>query len=141
MQEKKISDWELPNIEGDLPLRPSALKGNVIVLEFWFKNCPPCVEAIPALNNLYKKYGNTNFEFYGIEFLNETKENVNKYIEGKNIQYPMLYNGKAIASLYKISSAPTFLIVDKTGIIRYAKSGFNKKEIVDVIEKYLQYEN
>jgi thiol-disulfide isomerase/thioredoxin len=37
-------------------LKLSALKGKVVVLNFWFIGCAPCIAELPALNKLVDEY-------------------------------------------------------------------------------------
>lgn len=136
---KELTNWELPELKSNNLINPSKLKGNVILLEFWFKNCGGCVMAIPSLNKIKSKFEKDNFKIYGVEFIeNYPIDNLKKYITDQNILYPTLYKGKAIASNYGIRSAPTFMIIDKNGTIIHIKSGYseeNMNEIIEIIEK------
>lgn len=136
---KELTNWELPELMSNNLVNPSKLKGNVILLEFWFKNCGGCVMAIPSLNKIKTRFEKDNFKIYGVEFIeNYPVDNLKKYIADQKISYPTLYQGKAIASNYGIRSAPTFMIVDKNGTIIHINSGYseeNMNEIINVIEK------
>ena len=48
------SDFNATDLEGN-EYSLSNLKGKIRVLNFWFTTCKPCVEEIPALNELVKK--------------------------------------------------------------------------------------
>ena len=39
------------------PFSDSDLKNQVVVINFWFEKCPPCIAEMPELNNLVSKYG------------------------------------------------------------------------------------
>lgn len=136
---KNLTNWELPELMSNTLVNPSKLKGNVILLEFWFKNCGGCVMAIPSLNKIKTRFEKDNFKIYGVEFIeNYPIDNLKKYIADQKIIYPTLYKGKVIASNYGIRSAPTFMIIDKNGTIIHIKSGFSEKnmnEIIDIIKK------
>ena len=126
---KSLTDWELPKLTNDVLVNPSKLKGNVILLEFWFKGCGGCVAAIPSLNKIKTKFENDNFKIYGIEFIEDnSKENLAKYISEQNILYPNLYKGKTITLNYGIRSAPTFMIINKKGTIIHIKNLTKKFE-------------
>ena len=136
---KKLTDWELPELKNDVLVNPSKLKGNVILLEFWFKNCGGCLVAIPSLNAIKTRFENENFKLYGIEFIEDvSKEMLGKYVKEQNILFPNLYKGKTVASNFGIRGAPTFMLIDKTGTIIHINTGFTKDimdEIISKIEK------
>lgn len=135
---KGIENWKLPYLKMDSMVDFSKLKGNLILLEFWFKNCGPCVQAVPSLNAIYQKYKSDQFQLFGIEYReNFSQENLIDYVEKIKIAYPTLYKGKNLASSYGISAAPTFILIDKQGNIIYSESGFNEEEIITVIEANL----
>ncbi|MHA7056790.1 redoxin domain-containing protein [Aquimarina sp. M1] len=134
---KKMASWELPELKTQNKVNPAQLKGEIVLLDFWFPNCPPCVESQPVLNEIYAKYKNKGLKLYAAEFTNEKREDLINYVEKQKITYPILYNAKVIASTYKITAAPTVIIINKNGIVIYAKPGFNKEEITKLIEENL----
>jgi thiol-disulfide isomerase/thioredoxin len=132
---KEIGTWQIPNLENDKLVDFSKFKGNVVLLEFWFKFCGPCVKAVPELNELNKKYKNDNFLLYGVEFREDfLKENLQEYVSKININYPVLYKGKELANKHSVRAAPTFMILDKKGKIIYLESGFDKEKIESIIK-------
>lgn len=42
------------------------LKNEIVVINFWFENCPPCIAEMPELNKLVAKYGKKGVRFIGI---------------------------------------------------------------------------
>ncbi|MBU2903892.1 TlpA family protein disulfide reductase [Arenibacter algicola] len=135
---KDIKQWELPNLEDDSMVDVSKLRGNVILLEFWFKNCGPCVQAVPKLNAIHEKYKHGKFRLFGIEYREDfPQENLMAYIEKIKMAYPTLYKGGSLAATYEVTAAPTFVLISKKGDVVYAESGFNEKEIIKLIEANL----
>ncbi len=135
---KSFDSWKLPNLENDAMVNFSDFNGNVVLLEFWFKNCGPCIKAVPGLNSIHEKYKNDNFKLFGIEFLeNFPKENLQFYISKIKMAYPTLYKGKDFADKYEISAAPTILLINKKGEIIYTKSGYDEVEVLRLIEENL----
>ena len=135
---KVIENWKLPYLNKNSMADFSNLKGNLILLEFWFKNCGPCVQAVPKLNSIYQKYKNDNFQLFGIEYQEDfPQENLIEYVDKIKMAYPTLYKGKNIAASYGISAAPTFILINKQGDIIYSASGFNEDEIITLIETNL----
>lgn len=135
---KNIGDWEIPNLRTKEVVNFSNLKGKVVLLEFWFRYCGPCVQAIPSLNKLYNNYKQKGLIFYSIEFREEaSREDYLKYADKVNMEYPLLYNGKEIAESQGVTGAPTFIIMDKQGRIIYNKPGFNYSELKIILDKNL----
>jgi thiol-disulfide isomerase/thioredoxin len=134
----KIETWKIPNIENDELVDFSKFKGNVVLLEFWFKFCGPCVKAVPHLNSIHQKYKDDKFLLYGVEFLEDfPRENLQEYILKIKMNYPVLYKGKKLANTYSIRSAPTIMVIDKKGNIVYLESGFDQEKIEKIIKENL----
>ena len=137
-EKQKIGEWKIPNLENDKLVDFSKFKGNVVLLEFWFKFCGPCIKAVPELNELREKYKINKFLLYGVEFREGfPKENLQEYVSKIKINYPVLYKGKELANKYSVQAAPTFMIIDKKGNIVYLESGFDKEKIERVIKDNL----
>lgn len=52
--ERRAPDFELPNLRGE-KIKLSSLRGKVVILNFWSKTCPPCLEEMPSLAELSHK--------------------------------------------------------------------------------------
>nr|WP_239000355.1 TlpA disulfide reductase family protein [Hyunsoonleella ulvae] len=127
---KQIKSFELPVLNKENTINISKLKGNVILLEFWFKGCGPCLASIPSLNKIEEKYRGKKFKLYGIETKEKnTSDELISYIKKQNIQYENLSNGKKFSEAYNVVSAPTFFLIDKNGTIVSIKTGYSKQNM------------
>lgn len=61
------------------------LKGKVVVINFWFVACKPCVEEIPELNELVEKYEEKDVVFLGFALDNEKR--LNSFLEKTPFKY------------------------------------------------------
>jgi thiol-disulfide isomerase/thioredoxin len=127
--------WELPLVVGSGKLNLEQLKGKIVLLEFWFKNCGPCIAAVPELNGLKNKYNGLPFELVGINAEDTQKEAI-WFVEKKKVTYTTVYEGNEIAKIYGISGYPTTVLLDKNGNVLYA-GGFDKERIENLINKNL----
>jgi thiol-disulfide isomerase/thioredoxin len=127
--------WELPLVVGPGKLSLEQLKGKVVLLEFWFKNCGPCIAAVPELNGLRNKYNGLPFELIGIN-AEDTKKDALWFVEKRKVSYTTVYEGNETAKIYGISGYPTTVLLDKNGIVLYA-GGFDKERIENLINKNL----
>jgi len=88
--------------------------GKVVVLNFWFTTCPPCIEEIPAINDIYKKYKkNLDVVFASITF--NKSEKVNSFIEKHPILLPMVIENREAAKTFNVQGYPTNLVIGMDG--------------------------
>jgi len=107
------------------------LKGKIIVMEFWIKNCGYCIAAFNSLKELQTKYGD-EIEILSINAYDKN-EDIAFFYTRENPVYKMLYNGNSVAKKLGINSYPTVLIIDTHGPVLYSSTGFNKEKIEAII--------
>ena len=110
---KKAPDFKMQDENGNnISLESS--KGKVVVLNFWFASCKPCITEVPELNKVYEKYGSdTNVVFASVTF--EKENQVKSFLEKYPFSYPMVSDAKEICELFNVSAYPTNIIIDKNG--------------------------
>lgn len=128
-------DWTLPLYNQNENISISQLKGKVILLDFWFKNCGACIASVPHLNTLTEKYEGKNFEILGVNTW-DSKADIEWFANKHQITFPVLMNGKELAEKYGIYAFPTLILIDQEGKILYS-GGFDQSKIEDLIEKAL----
>lgn len=123
---KLAPNWQLPSTTKGL-YELSKNKGKLILLEFWFVGCPPCVRAEPYLNRLTNQYDSSEFEIVSIEFQNELGK-IEEYLKSKKLKnnYKILYGGKEVANEYGVQVGPTFILLNDEGKILFSKFGFTE---------------
>lgn len=122
---KSTPDYKMKDIYGNT-ISSENTKGKVVVLNFWFTACKPCISEIPELNEVYEKYINdTNVVFASITF--DKQDKVNLFLKKYPIQYPMVSDAKEVCDLFNISSYPTNIVIDKEGkYFDYTSGSFPK---------------
>ncbi len=119
---------------------------NVIILDFWYMTCPPCIKSIPQLNNIYKKYESKGVKFFGLNDIDTDSISRTKLIpfrKKKEIKYPIVLIDRSISEKHKVIGYPTFYIINKSGEIEYSKLGYSEnleKEVDSVLNTILKYE-
>ncbi len=117
----------------------SNLLGKVIVIKFWFLRCGPCLEEIPALNELADKYRN-NPQVTFLAPATDKFEAVQKFMTKKDFRYKVLYDTYDIHGDYKVAGYPTHMIIHKNGTVAKVYTGKNSNlvhSISQVIEQAL----
>lgn len=133
---KPAPDFDLVSIEGKR-VKLDDLKGKVILVEFWFVQCPGCKRSIPFLNKLQSKYSKDKFEIIGIEYMNANKGAVVDYVKNNRINYTTLLFGKTVAARYDVFGGPTFALIDQNGTIVYDAFGLNEFALSEAIDNLL----
>ena len=100
------------------------LQGKVVLIDFWGTWCPPCVESVPELRNLHKKYSKEPaFVLIGIS--SDREDDVWRDFTEKNKMVWPQYRDKdgKILRAFGVRSFPTYVIIDHEGIVRHRSVG------------------
>ncbi len=112
----------LTDIRGE-SISLSALKGKLVLLDFWTTWCPPCRADAPALDKLYQKYGSKDFTIIGIS-VSEERAVVEKFIGEHPHLFPVaLTSENDMPRAFQIGTFPTYVIIDRDGNVAGAVEG------------------
>lgn len=113
---------------GTDPVDLGALRGRVVVLDFWASWCGPCRMMMPALNRLAER-----FRAQGLSVIGLTDEPVNiarAVGTQMGIRYTLASNPTAMGS-YGVQSLPTLVLVDRAGIVREVTVGYESPRALE----------
>jgi thiol-disulfide isomerase/thioredoxin len=139
-----------PEIKGDKvwinsePLKLDQLRGKVLLIQFWARECPFCAETLPQVRGLYEKYSSKGLVIIGVHTPRADNEKdiskVQEAVTAKNIRYPIVIdNDYQIWTDYLCAAWPSAYVVDQHGVIRFNNSGVGRyEEIERVIEGLLK---
>ncbi len=112
------------------------LRGQPVVLNFWFPSCPPCRTELPEFEEVYQQYQGT-IEFIGIQQIGlDTIEQGMNIVQEFGLSYPIFADvGSKVQVDYGVIAYPTTIFIDKDGNIRDSHSGLIRKS---ELEKQVQ---
>jgi thiol-disulfide isomerase/thioredoxin len=127
------------------PVPVSALRGSVILIQFWDYTCAPCIRSLPYVKEWQRKYQEFGLKVVGVHTprfpFGQNPEEVEKGIRRFGIRYPVVMdNVGLIASNYDSRTLPAFFLVDKNGFIRYHKDGEGKYAATEHVIQTLLYD-
>jgi thiol-disulfide isomerase/thioredoxin/sugar lactone lactonase YvrE len=131
-----------PEIQGgrgwlntDKPLSIAALKGKVVLLDFWTYGCINCIHIIPDLKKLEAKYANqlVVIGIHSAKFQNEKEtENIRRIILRYEIEHPVYNDSEyAVWQSYGVRAWPTQVLIDPAGYVVGGVSGEGNYEVID----------
>jgi DNA-binding beta-propeller fold protein YncE len=121
----------------DQPLTLAALKGKVVLLDFWTYGCINCIHIIPDLKRLEHKYPNqlVVIGVHSAKFENEKDtENIRRIILRYELEHPV-YNDAdyKVWQSYGVRAWPTQVLIDPAGYVIGAVSGEGNYDLIDQV--------
>lgn len=110
------------------PIPLGALRGYVVLVEFWDYTSQSCAFTLPYTKEWHKRYSGKGLVTIGIHTpqfpFGADPLNVRAEIERRSIRYPVMMDNDFIAwGAFRNSVWPTKYLVDKNGFIRYVHAG------------------
>lgn len=117
---------ELMNLEGETVNLADHFGKEVVVLDFWATWCPPCVAALPILDQITASLADQGVVFYAVD-QGEDAETVSAFLEQRDISPAVLLDAEqAASSAYGVQGLPTSVIIGKDGKVQVVHVGFGK---------------
>src|SRR5919197_1071809 len=131
-----------PELEGgrgwlntDRPLSIAALRGKVVLLDFWTYGCVNCMHIIPDLRRLEEKYSKqlVVIGVHSAKFQNEKEtENIRRIILRYGIEHPVVNDADfRIWHAYSVNAWPTLVLIDPAGYVVGQAAGEGHYEALD----------
>ncbi|MEB2313236.1 MAG: redoxin domain-containing protein [Sorangiineae bacterium] len=114
--------------QGSLTPRLAALRGKVVVVEFWASWCMVCRVLAPTMNAWQRRYAGQGVELLGIT--TEPVERAALAASQLGMAYPIASDDTGRTSLaYRATALPTLFVIDRAGVVRDVLVGYSSARL------------
>ncbi|HEY4612807.1 MAG TPA: redoxin family protein [Bacteroidota bacterium] len=126
-------NFRAPELYGDYwfnsePVSISALRGYVLLLDFWDYCSAGCLHSMPYINEWHRKYREYGLVVIGVHTpeysFGKKPEHVVRAMEALGVKHPVVMDNEAIiGNAYGNRTVPTHCLVDKHGFVHSVHQG------------------
>ena len=121
-EDRPATPWAVTLPDGRV-LSSDALKGKVVLVNFWAAWCPYCRKEKPVIDAFWKDTRGRGFEVVSIS-IDDSPEKIAAWMQDKGYAFMAAPTNTSVAAAFgKVSSVPTSFIVDAEGRIRHKIAG------------------
>jgi len=114
--------------------KPPEYKGKVYLVDFWFANCASCIEAIPTLKKIAKKFDDKGFLILGLS--TDPLSVVQQMKDKHKLNYPLLSDAKPSEKAWNVEFFPSLFLIGKDGKVAW-KGDASDRKLLEIIEAEL----
>jgi len=123
-----LAGKDIPSFKGltidKKPFSNTDLKNQIVVINFWFEKCPPCIAEMPELNKFVTRYGANGVRFIGIT--HDTPASARRFQQRNGYKYEIVSLSKdEIRKLNINHGFPSNILVGQDGKIVYATANIS----------------
>lgn len=132
-------DFEVTNLDGTLAkLSDYVGKGKYVLADFWASWCGPCRAEVPAIKEVYEKYGDKGLVVLGVNVW-DSKDACEKAISELEMPWPQIcdFAGGVATDAYGINGIPCIILFAPDGTIaaRGLRGDVMKEKVAEVMKK------
>jgi peroxiredoxin len=122
---KEAPDFVLRGLDGR-NLRLSEFRGQVVLVNFWTRSDGDSRQQLPALDRINTTYQRAGLVVLGVSVDDDLRRS-KEFAAAMNVSYPLLFEtGTQIGKDYLLQKMPMTILVDRSGVVRYAAVGFKR---------------
>lgn len=116
-------EYHFTSLDGAV-LSDSALRGKVVLVNFWATWCVPCRVEMPALDRMHQRHADAGFVVVGLAVDRVSTEKVREFSEARGVVYPIAHvDADAERVFGGVRGYPTSFLLDRSGRIRHTVIG------------------
>ncbi|NWG40179.1 MAG: TlpA family protein disulfide reductase [Hydrogenophilaceae bacterium] len=124
VSEQAAPDIVFSTLKGE-KIALEALRGKVVLVNFWATTCAACVREMPGMIDTYHRYRNKGFEILAVAMPYDPPNYVLKFTHDRQLPFPVALDirGEAVRAFGNVNLTPTSFLIGKDGLILEKKTG------------------
>jgi peroxiredoxin len=134
-EHRQAADFTLTDMQGTSWTLKN-LKGKVVLVNFWATWCPPCVEEVPAMEDLAHRLEKTDIRMLAVS-VDESWDIVKRFFANGTKMGVLLDLSKNVPKSYGTEKYPESFMIDASGKVRHYfinKRDWSKPEALACLE-------
>lgn len=116
-------------------------RGKFVLLNYWATWCPPCVQEMPSLQGLAKRFKGRPLVVLGISLDAEGAAKVKPFLKKLGITFPIALDpASRVSAAYGARELPATFLIDPQGRVVMAAKGardWNSRQIAGYLEEVI----
>jgi peroxiredoxin len=109
----------------------AALRGKVVLLNFWATWCEPCLNEVPRFAEWQEKYGSGGLQIVGVS-MDDDEPPVAAFYREHKLNYPVVMGDEKLGELYGgVLGLPVTFLIDRRGKIRFRHDGETDLNLIE----------
>jgi peroxiredoxin len=119
---KPAADFDTTDIDGK-KVKLADLRGQVVVLDFWYRGCGWCIKAMPQMNQLAEDFAGKPVVIFGMN-TDRNEADAKLVIEKMALKYPTL-KAEGQPERFGVQGFPTLIVIDQQGRVHDIHVGYS----------------
>lgn len=115
--------------QGDVPVDVRALRGEVLLIDFWASWCAPCAQSFAYLNALHKEFGERGLTIVGIS-VDERADDARRFLARYPAAFRTVIDPRGdCPRAFDVKAMPSSYLVSREGRIIEVHRGFRSSDL------------
>jgi peroxiredoxin len=131
-----LPDFQI-NYLNKLSFNINQIQAELVLIDFWYKACYPCLLASKCIESVYKDFEENKVSVIGINSYDKDINSLKSFLQKRGVTYPIaLDSTKSTAKKFNVTGYPSIFLLDmKSKKVLYSAVGYSDKVCTEINDK------